>query len=216
MLMSNVRAIFLFALAWGAAFETSAAQTAAAKAGDPLPAEPRIGVAASKSDQVCVAMPGSPLAPGTIVTLINPTRPQSVKVVTIDGVAECAALAGALISGPYYSVPPFDSEPTVWIAVPGQPATRRISPGVVAVMLSAQQIEAQFRVCTSTEGVHLTVWSGDPLQSRRLWHQYFYLGYDVEPSCKDGDGGRRELPQEGLEVSRHSFLKHNQTIRSAP
>jgi hypothetical protein len=46
MFMSNVRAVFLFALAWGAAFDTAAAQTAAVKAGDPLPAEPRIGVAA--------------------------------------------------------------------------------------------------------------------------------------------------------------------------
>jgi hypothetical protein len=50
--------------------------------------------------------------------VINPNRPQAVKAVTIDGVAECAALAGALISGPYYSVQPFDSEPAVWIACP--------------------------------------------------------------------------------------------------
>ena len=187
--MSNLRTVVVFAVACIAGFDTAAAQTAAAKPGDPPAAQPRIGVAASKSGQVCVAMPGAPLVAGTIVTLINPNRPQSVKVVTIDGVAECAALAGALISGPYYSVQPFDSEPAVWIAVPGKPASRRISPGVVAVMLSAAQIEAQFRACTSTEGLHLTVWSGDPLQSRRLWHQYFYLGYDVEPSCKDGDGG---------------------------
>jgi hypothetical protein len=45
----------------------------------------------------------------------------------------------------------------------------------------------------------------DPLQSRRLWHQYFYLGYDVEPSCKDGDGG---------DFGRLTL--HPQTIRSAP
>ena len=100
----------------------------AARAGDPPAAELRIGVAASKSGRVCVAMPGSPLAAGTIVTLINPNRPQSVKVVTIDGVAECAALAGALISGPYYSVRPFDSEPTVRIAVPRQASVSQNQP----------------------------------------------------------------------------------------
>jgi hypothetical protein len=44
-----------------------------------------------------------------------------------------------------------------------------------------------FRSCTSTEGVHLTVWAGKPLESRRLWHSYYYLGYDVDPTCTDAD-----------------------------
>lgn len=44
-----------------------------------------------------------------------------------------------------------------------------------------------FRECTSNEGVHLTVWSGKPLQGRRRWHFYYYLGYDVMPSCKRKD-----------------------------
>ena len=186
MLMSNIQAIFLFALAWGAAIDTSAGQGAVTKAAD-SPAEPRFGVAASKSGRVCVAMPGTPLGAGTIVTLIDPNRPQSVRVVAIDGVAECPALAGALISEPHYSVRPFGSDPTAWIAIVGKPGTREIRPGVVAVKLSAAEPEAQVRLCTSTEGLHLTVWAGAPLQSRRLWHQYLYLGYDVEPSCEERD-----------------------------
>ena len=44
-----------------------------------------------------------------------------------------------------------------------------------------------FRYCTSPEGLHLTVWSGKPLESRRRWHYYYYLGYDAEPDCKEGD-----------------------------
>ena len=40
-----------------------------------------------------------------------------------------------------------------------------------------------FRDCTSTEGVHLTIWSGELLKGIKLWHAYFYLGYGVEPSC---------------------------------
>jgi len=31
------------------------------------------------------------------------------------------------------------------------------------------------------------VWAGAPLKSRRLWHEYYYLGYDVEPSCEARD-----------------------------
>lgn len=44
-----------------------------------------------------------------------------------------------------------------------------------------------FRDCTSNEGLHLTVWSGLPLRGKRRWHFYYYLGYDVVPSCKRKD-----------------------------
>lgn len=44
-----------------------------------------------------------------------------------------------------------------------------------------------FRSCTSAEGVHLTIWSGKPLESSRRWHRYFYLGYDVDPTCTEAD-----------------------------
>jgi hypothetical protein len=42
-----------------------------------------------------------------------------------------------------------------------------------------------FRSCTSQEGVHFTIWSDKPLQGKRRWHRYVYLGYDVEPTCTD-------------------------------
>ena len=44
-----------------------------------------------------------------------------------------------------------------------------------------------FRDCTSNEGVHLTVWTGKPLVGMRRWHFYYYLGYDVVPSCRRKD-----------------------------
>jgi hypothetical protein len=184
------KAVFLFALACIVASDAPAAQGTSATSSDSSAAKPRIGVARSlKGGEGCVAMPGPPLDKGSAVTLIAASPPQSVKVATVAGVTACPVLDKAMISGPYYSVRPFDSEPTVWIAVPGKPSTRSLGPGVVAVRLSAAQPEAQVRTCTSTEGLHLTVWSGAPLRSRRLWHQYFYLGYDVEPSCEDRDVG---------------------------
>ena len=189
--MSNLRTVVVLVLACIATFDAPAAQSPSAKSSPSPVKEPRIGVArALKGDEGCLTMPGPPLDAGSAVTLIGTSPPQSVRVVTIAGVAECPVLEKADIPGPYYSARPFDSQPTVWIALPGKPGTRSIRPGVVAVRLSAAQPAAQVRTCTSHEGLHLTVWSGAPLRSRRLWHQYFYLGYDVEPSCEDRDARR--------------------------
>jgi hypothetical protein len=44
-----------------------------------------------------------------------------------------------------------------------------------------------FRSCTSTEGIHFTIWSGKPLGGTLRWHRYFYLGYDVMPTCAPAD-----------------------------
>lgn len=44
-----------------------------------------------------------------------------------------------------------------------------------------------YRDCMSAEGVHLTVWAGEPLRGTRIWHHYDYLGYDVEPTCTEAD-----------------------------
>jgi hypothetical protein len=44
-----------------------------------------------------------------------------------------------------------------------------------------------FRSCASGEGLHLTMWYGEPLTTARLWHGYFYLGYDTESDCADQD-----------------------------
>lgn len=47
--------------------------------------------------------------------------------------------------------------------------------------------EIRFRECASSEGLHLTAWRGKPLEGERVWHEYLYLGYDVEPDCTQAD-----------------------------
>jgi hypothetical protein len=41
----------------------------------------------------------------------------------------------------------------------------------------------EFEVCTSNEGVHFTAWNGPMLRGQRIWHRYYYVGYDLEPDC---------------------------------
>jgi len=38
-----------------------------------------------------------------------------------------------------------------------------------------------FRRCASSEGLHFSAWVG----ARRVWHEYYYLGYDVDPTCTE-------------------------------
>lgn len=59
--------------------------------------------------------------------------------------------------------------------------------GAIRADLNRDGIEESFRDCTSHEGVHLTIWSGQALKGPRLWHAYYFLEYDVEPSCVKQD-----------------------------
>jgi hypothetical protein len=155
--------------------------------------EPSIGVAALSPDgQLCVAMPEAVLTGGATVTLIQPVSPQSALVATIvRSVPSCERLERAMIPGPYYLAqgpnPTAAESGRVWLVVSGRLRTRRMGSGALVVQLSMAHPNAQARSCTSREGAHLTVWAGTPLKSQRLWHEYYYLGYDVEPSCDDRD-----------------------------
>lgn len=57
----------------------------------------------------------------------------------------------------------------------------------VVADLDRDGVRETFRDCTSHEGVHLTIWSGQALTGSRRWHAYFYLGYDTAPSCVESD-----------------------------
>src|SRR5687768_11295085 len=141
-----------------------AASPAAQYAGAP------VGVAASHDGQICVAMPAPALTPGATLTLVQPTAPQSVLMATVvRPVSRCERLERGLIAGPYYLLQPVDSSASesvgLWVALSATLGTRRMASGEIVVQLSAAYPNAQVRSCTSSEGLHLTVWAGTPLTS---------------------------------------------------
>jgi hypothetical protein len=151
-------------------------------------APPAVGLAMTGgAGPACVAIPGATLPPGSIVTLLAPDSPRGAVTAVIGEAISTCALDEHVTDGPYYRLQPRVPVPehlAVWLAFPGELATRTAAAGGVTVRVSAQYPDVQGHSCTSSEGVHYTVWTGTPLDSRRLWHAYFYLGYDVEPSCK--------------------------------
>jgi hypothetical protein len=149
------------------------------------------GVADVRRDgRLCIALPGSPPRTGSPVTLVQIAPPQSATVVSIaEPVDTCETLTRAGFAGPYYlAMPPSTEafETGLWLAIRGRPSTR-VKAGVVTLDLGPAGRTAQTRSCTSSEGLHLTLWAGMPLKSTRLWHGYYYLGYDVEPTCDERD-----------------------------
>jgi hypothetical protein len=157
---------------------------------------PAFGVASiSSAGDACVAMPGPRLAAGSIVTLVEPNQPQSVVTAVVDrSVASCDDLnVATMMEGPYYrlrELSPTPRERPVWIALPGRIVSREIPGAQISLRLGEKYPNVRVRLCTSREGFHLTAWAGEPLETRRLWHQYYYLGYDVEPSCTEKEVSR--------------------------
>lgn len=62
-----------------------------------------------------------------------------------------------------------------------------VSNGLLGFNPQSHQSFDFVRSCTSSEGIHLAVWHGLPLEGHRVWHWYYYLGYDVEGNCTDAD-----------------------------
>lgn len=73
------------------------------------------------------------------------------------------------------------------IALINPKKTAKSSAKLVSVDLNEDGKDEYFRGCTSSEGLHLTIWTGKPLKGKRIWHSYYYLGYDTEPNCKEKD-----------------------------
>ena len=133
----------------------------------------------------CVAMSATP---GSVVTLVSTGSPQTTVTATVEESSTSCGLTERTGAGPYFRLRPRAPVPewlTVWVAFKGDLASKATRGGRVGVGLSAAYPAVQVHDCLSSEGVHYTVWAGEPLTSQRLWHKYYYLGYDVEPSCKE-------------------------------
>jgi hypothetical protein len=154
-----------------------------------FPKEVRAGTAVTTKDgRLCMSMPVPVLTPGEGVILVAPTSPQSWSRTTVVGpVAACEPLDRADIAGPYYAlrggVPPTSEPGGLFIALPSA-AMVRTDRGAVVVRIGDAYRRARVDACTSNEGVHLRIWSGPPGDSKVLWHEYFYVPYDTEPTCK--------------------------------
>jgi hypothetical protein len=161
------------------------------------PALPAIGVASMDADHSCALIEGPPIPAGSEVTIVFPDVPQEVLEATIAGTAaSCAPAAGRPIpDSDSAQVSAYDlrlnaraGTDGLGIVFVGRIPAKRLS-GVYELRASRVYQRVRVRSCASLEGIHLSVWSGTPRASRRLWHLYWYLGFDVEPTCEPDEVG---------------------------
>lgn len=151
-----------------------------------------IGVASDASGTLCLAINHRNLAVGHRVKLVVVVPEQSIAEAVVvrpipggcqgpePSAPQLAAYELRVTSG---TLTP--SAPAIAVVDSAQPL-RMSGDAAVADLEGNHQVE-YFRACTSSEGVHLSVWTGKPLTGKRRWHEYYYLGYDVEPTCTDQD-----------------------------
>lgn len=168
---------------------TLALLSAAALLAGPAGAEAstRLGAALHGADSsACVTFAGAALRAGdrVLVFLFSPPR-------VVDGwirarsAAACNAQGGSAAAS--YEVRlrhPISDLREVGVAVHDSSARVEYAEGEFVVYTrAAPHAPLRFRQCASQEGLHLTAWR----QSRRVWHEYWYLGMDLEPDCTDRD-----------------------------
>lgn len=149
----------------------------------------KLGIVVAKENLVCLIASVASLNIGSQVNLVLLSVPQKVVTGTVMSVSDrkCTEISKPHnIPGKYYrlSVPNNHTQlsvPAIGI-LNSSNQLRRVGLRVVGD-LDGDGIEESFRSCTSSEGFHLTVWSGRALTGTRKWHSYYYLGYDVEPTC---------------------------------
>jgi hypothetical protein len=156
----------------------------------------RVGVAfLDGQGKLCLLIANPNLRPTTTVTLIFPSRPQLTARATIleKSIQNCSSdrLAEDVS---FYLLELLEQDKSVGIDPAHSLAIAAISSprvvrrnGTVSADLDGDGRREFFRRCPSGEGLHFTIWAGPPLQSKRLWHYYYYLGYDTVPTCKGKD-----------------------------
>ena len=152
----------------------------------------RIGIAAVEAGgRLECAVPDS-LPAGTLVTLVWLDEPQRVTRARVLAPREQPwVVAGTPVDGQSYELQADGEVGTdrgYAIAITGEVGHPAYQQGRALIDLDGDgQIET-FRVCSSAEGLHMSIWSGEPLQSPQDWHHYVYLGMDLEVTCNAGEG----------------------------
>jgi len=149
-------------------------------------------VAARQGGDYCLLIQNSSLKPGDGLALVwvplaDGTQPGETRHSRVSaGLKQPCDAANAAAADASYLVDGGNLENgKVYFALAGNQASLKLRQGQVEGRLGGRPVA--FSACASTEGIHLNIWMGTARTGRKLWHRYYYLGYDVEPTCTEVD-----------------------------
>lgn len=155
--------------------------------------EERIGtVSQDLEGPLCMKLSqGAALPRGTSVTIVVPPPSGAVQMAEVTGTCEPgpdpAVVDGRPVPRQALRLVEGTWTPGVGLGIVEAPPVT-VAGGEPSGDLDRDGTPETFTACTSAEGLHLNVWSGNsPEARRRRWHGYHYLGYDVEPTCTEAE-----------------------------
>ena len=156
-----------------------------------------VGIVDANNGRLCLNIENPHLSNGTVLSFVLPHKPQRVASAVIEEKVAASCLPNPDINSnaSFYWLKLIGKYKTVNLNEPLPVAIGIVAPkksifvrrGIASGDLNGDGTTEFFRSCTSSEGNHLTIWSGEPLQGKRRWHSYYYLGYDVVPTCTKRD-----------------------------
>lgn len=143
---------------------------------------PRFGITViSSAERACATFEGTELNLGQkiVIAAFNPPRWLKGKI-TEKKPERCETRD--VLEGAAYEVQ-LERNNTLFfetgVAVVAGEAKLVVKSGRPVLFTNANRQSVIIHKCTSYEGVHLSAWEG----SSRLWHDYYTLSYDVDPTC---------------------------------
>lgn len=141
----------------------------------------------------CLAISAPELAAGTPVTLVIGAEPQSAQESRIQGKTDSPANCPALLEDRakvnqkpgtvFYTLEGNVGKSDMGFGIVMPPAVPAIVNGQAVIDLDHDGKNEVFTSCATSEGIKFDVWSEKPNQGEPRWSAYYYLGYDLTPTC---------------------------------
>lgn len=163
---TDIRKLLTVIVTSSGLFATNACSLSSPATGDG--SSSRFGFLHARGGHVCVAIAAATESDSRVSIISGSDRGTAGRIVR--RAVPCDLLESAGIDGPFYEISIL------------RPLTQEL-----AVVTIGHYRTLSVTECTSQEGVHYNVWSGEPLVSARLWHGYWHAGYDVEETCTDAE-----------------------------
>lgn len=169
----------------------SPSDSAASQAVSNSPADysTRVGIAVRTPSRTCLAMQNTTLKPETPLVLVSPLPPSTYVTVQVKGPSSspCPITENVQpgLSSYEIQVPSGSLSVSPALAVVANAAVFRSTNNSVQSDLDGNGMTQNYRMCSSNDGVHLSLWAGQPLEGKLLWHGYYYEANNpgLGPQC---------------------------------